>query len=205
MAHIKLKYGAGEQLITYEELESKRIDFWDEDNISLSLFPYKPIRSAYEDAPSHFLRSFKRSDQDAVPMAGAHVCQSLVPFVDEWRERFNIKIIVPVPSHTAYRVAPSSKDICRLVARVFKLSYSENLLFRTETVIPAHMSYFGRRLSMPEHFQTLACKTNADLEGAGIVLFDDLRTTGHTSQACKRRLRERNCGEVVRLFLGRTL
>jgi predicted amidophosphoribosyltransferase len=39
---------------------------------------------------------------------------------------------------------------------------------------------------------------------AGVLLFDDVRTTGSTSLACRWRLqRDVNAGQVVRLFLAR--
>jgi hypoxanthine-guanine phosphoribosyltransferase len=85
------------------------------------------------------------------------------------------------------------------------LQYPEGLLFRRESINPAHLAYPGQRPTSMEHFQSLGCR-KADLEGAGVILFDDIITTGDTSQACKRRLQQdTKCGEVVRPFLGKTV
>lgn len=95
--------------------------------------------------------------------------------------------------------------MCGFIAKMFPwLDYPQELLFRKETMNAAHLAYPGQRPTATEHFQSLGCR-KADLDGAGLILFDDMRATGNTSQACGWRLQQdAKCGEVVRLFLART-
>ena len=189
----------------FSHIGRQRIDFWDEDNLSLSLFRYRPGKSGQTDEATQFILRFKESDSACLPVALMQVYEALGRFSEDWKCELGCRYIVPVPSHLAHEVSPSSKLVCRFIAKMFPwLQYPEDLLFRKESVTPAHLAYLGRRPTSTEHFESLGCN-KADLEGAGVILFDDVRTTGDTSQACKRRLQlDTRCGEVVRLFLGRT-
>jgi hypothetical protein len=94
--------------------------------------------------------------------------------------------------------------LCRFMSSVFPfLQYPEDLLFRKQSVRPSHMALPWERPTPNDHFESLACK-KADLAGAGVILFDDVRTTGSTSQGCRWRLQQAGCGHVVRIFLGKT-
>lgn len=184
-------------------LRSQRIDFWDEDNRSLSLFRYKPGAAGESDPVTQFILGSKDPDSIYHTTATEEVFDALSKFLDQWKNDFDCRYFLPVPSHTAYNVPPASKKLCRFMARAFELQYPEDLLYRAISVPPAHMARSWERLTPPQHFESLRC-SNADLRGAGVVLFDDVRTTGNTSQACRWRLQgHTNCGEVVRLFLGR--
>jgi len=92
--------------------------------------------------------------------------------------------------------------MCDLISKNFQMEYPVGLLFRRASVLPSHV-YPWERPSVAAHFESLGC-AKADLGGADVLLFDDVRTTGNTSQACKRRLQaDAKCGDVVRLFLAR--
>src|SRR5260370_21281499 len=118
------------------------------------------------------------------------VCGWLGRFAEEWKREFGCRYIVPVLSQLACNFSPSSKLVCRFIVRMFPwLQYPEELLFRRENVTPAHLAYPGQRPTSTEHFQSLGCN-NAGLGGAGLILFDDIVTTGDTSQACIRRLQQ---------------
>lgn len=195
---------AGEFSVDYSDIGRKRIDYWDEDNLSLSLFRYKPGKSGRTDEATQFILGFKASDSACLSVALMQVHGAVEQFSERWKCELGCRHIVPVPSHLAHEVSPSSKLACRFIAKMFPwLQYPEELLFRRESVTPAHL-YPGQRPTYMEHLESLGC-SKADLGGAGVLLFDDVRTTGDTSQACKRRLQlGAQCGEVVRLFLGRT-
>ncbi len=188
----------------YGDIGRKRIDFWDEDNLSLSLFRYKPGKSGLTDEVTQFILGFKASDSACLSVALMQVHGAVEKFAERWKYELGCSHIVPVPSHTAHKVSPSSTLACRFIAKMFPwLQYQEGLLFRRESVTPSHL-YPGQRPTYMEHLESLGC-SKADLRRAGVILFDDVRTTGDTSQACKRRLQlDAQCGEVVRLFLGRT-
>ncbi len=189
----------------YSDIGRKRIDFWDEDNLSLSLFRYKPGKSGLTDEATQLILGFKNSDPICLSAALMQVNDAVGKYSEIWKSELGCRHVIPVPSHMAHKVSPSSELACRFIAKMFPwLQYQQELLFRRESVIPAHPAYPGQRPTSPAHFQSLGC-SEADLRGAGVILFDDVRTTGDTSQACKRRLQlDAKCGEVVRLFLGRT-
>jgi predicted amidophosphoribosyltransferase len=188
----------------YSDIGRKRIDFWDEDNLSLSLFRYKPGKSGTDEV-TQFILGFKALDSACLQAAAMQIYDAVGKFSEDWKREQDCRHIVPVPSHIAHKVSPSSKLVCHFIAKKFPwLQYPEELLFRRESVIPAHQAYPGQRPTSMEHFESLGC-SKVDLGRAGVILFDDVRTTGDTSQACKRRLQlDAKCGEVVRLFLGRT-
>jgi hypothetical protein len=188
----------------YSDIGRNRIDFWDEDNLSLSLFRYKPSKHGQTDEVTQFILGFKECDSDCLRIAMTQVFEAAGKFSEEWNHERGCRYVVPVPSHVAFQVADASHAMCLFLASMFPwLRYPEKLLFRRETVIAAHQAYPGQRPTSMGHFASLGCG-KADLGGA-VILFDDIRTTGDTSQACKRRLQiDTRCGEVVRLFLGRT-
>jgi hypothetical protein len=198
--------GQGGQINSYDDIAQKRIDYWDEDNLSLSLFDYLPGRSGQTDEVTQFILRFKECDSACLPVALMQVHDALGKYLERWKREFDCRYVVCVPSHLAHEVSPSSKLMCRFIVQMFPwLKYPEQLLFRAESVTPAHLAYPGQRPTSTEHFQSLGCD-KLDLDGAGLILFDDIVTTGDTSQACRRRLqRDTRCGDVVRLFLGKTV
>jgi len=187
----------------YADIGRNRIDFWDEDNLSLSLFRYNPVTSGLSDDVTQFILGFKDSDSDCLGRATMEVYDAMAKFSEDWKCEYDCRYIVPVPSHTAHEVSFSSKFVCQFIAKMFPwLQYREELLFRRESVTPSHLAYPEQRPTATEHFESLGC-SKADLGGAGVILFDDVRTTGNTSQACKWRLQnDVKSGQVVRLFLG---
>jgi predicted amidophosphoribosyltransferase len=191
--------------VDYDNISRKRIDFWDEDNRSLSLFRYEPGKLGRSDEATQFILCFKDSGSACLSSACVQVYEALGKFSEDWRHQFDCRYIVPVPSHLAHEVSPSSMLMCNFIAKMFRwLQYPEGLLFRKKSVPAAHLADPGQRPGVTKHFQSLRC-SKADLAGAGVILFDDVRAPGNTSQACRRRLQQdTKCGEVVRLFLGRT-
>jgi predicted amidophosphoribosyltransferase len=179
----------------------RRVDFWDEDNLSLSLFAYKPSGSGKPDEAAELIRGFKAGDPEFFKTAMIQVYEAVGKFCEGWKREHNCRYVVPVPSHAAQKVSESSKDMCYFISKMFELEYLEGFLFREVSVIPAHLAYPGQRPTSMEHFESLGCNKQ-DLKGVGVLLFDDVLTTGDTSQACKRRLQLDACGKVVRLFLG---
>jgi hypothetical protein len=194
------------EINSYDNIGRKRIDYWSEDNLSLSLFHYLPGKSGQTDEATRFILRFKECDSAILPVALMQVHSAVENHLERWKSEFGCRYIVPVPSHLAHEVSPSSKLMCRFIVQTLPwLTYPEELLFRTESVTPAHLAYPGQRPTSTEHFQSLGCD-KVDLDGAGLILFDDIVTTGDTSQACRRRLqKDTRCGDVLRLFLGKTV
>lgn len=123
-------------------------------------------------------------------------------YIEEWKRDYSCRYIVrTLQPLTNYRL---TQETCARIASIFRLEYPEGLLFRESTVRSSHMASYWQRLSVKEQFDSLGCR-RTNLAGAGVVLFDDVRNTGNTSDACRRRLRDdAKCGEVIRLFLART-
>jgi len=132
-----------------------------------------------------------------------HVLDAMGKYLETWKNDFDCRYVVPVPSHRAGQVCEFSQLICCFICYEFPwLNYPERLLFRKESIRASHQSLPDQRPTYGEHLKSLGCE-NVDLKRAGVILFDDVRTTGTTSQACRGRLQQdTNCGEVVRVFLG---
>jgi len=184
----------------------KRIDFWDEDNLSLSLFPYRPVCRGRNDEATRLVLGFKNFEHEYLDEAVRHAHDAFRKFAERWTGDFGCRYIVPVPRHTANQVSLSSKVLCGVLSDMFPwLEYRERLLFRRTSVPQAHMARPWKRPTPTEHFESLACRDADLVVGAGIILFDDVRTSGNTSQGCRWRLKQdTRCGEVIRVFLGRT-
>jgi len=189
----------------YEDIGELRNVRWNEDNLSLSLFCYKPGRSGQTDRATQFILDFKNFSPNCLSTALRQVHHVLQEYVEQWRRDFDCRYVIPVPGHAAGDVPRSSQLVCDFLSSVFPwLQYPERLLFRQTSVPPAHMARPWERPTAQEHFESLGC-SEADLAGAGVILFDDIRTSGNTSLACKWRLQQgTGCGDVVRIFLGRT-
>lgn len=187
------------------ELKQKRLNFWDEDNLSFSLFPYKPTRGGEADEVSQFILGFKHLDTPNLSEAVYQICDALQRYVAIWKLDFNLQYVLPTPGHRAGHIPESSQLLCRILATQFEFIYRDDILYRKESIRPSHMTHPRQRPTASEHFDSLGCLSGANLNGAGVLLFDDVRTTGNTSQACRWRLQEdTKCGDVVRVFLGCT-
>lgn len=193
------------ETLPWSKIRGKRNICWSWDNLSLSLFVYKTAGSVQADEVTQFIHAFKASkDHECFKAAIVEVYGAAGESVEEWKREYNCRYVVPVPSSRAHEIAAFSADMCSFIASTFHLEYPERLLFRERSVPPSHMANYWQRLSVKEQCDSLGCR-DTNLAGAGIILFDDVRNTGNTSDACRRRLRDNTkCGDVVRIFLART-
>ncbi len=193
------------ETLPWINIRGKRDVCWDSVNLSLSLFVYKTVGSGHSDEVSNFIHAFKASkDTECFKTAMVEVYDAAGEFIEEWKREFDCRYVVPVPSSRAHEISGYSKDMCSFIESTFHLEYREGLLFRERSVPPSHMANYWQRLSVKEQCDSLACRETIS-NGAGVILFDVIRNTGNTSQACRRRLRDdAKCGEVIRLFLART-
>jgi hypothetical protein len=172
--------GLGELMETlpWINIRQKRKVCWDEANRSLSLFVYRAVRSRQADEVTKFIHAFKASDPEAFKAAIVEVYDAAGESIEEWKREcneeqkqennYNCRYVVPVPSHSAHQISESSRRMCDFIATIFHLEYPETLLFRKETITPAHLAYPGQRPTSTEHFQSLGCGV-ADLGRAGII------------------------------------
>lgn len=193
------------ETLPWINIRGERDVCWSWDNLSLSLFVYRTVGSGQADEITKFILAFKASiDDECMKAAMVEIYDTAGEYIEEWKQQYNCRYVVPVPSSRAHEISRYSKAVCGFIAKIFHLEYPEGLLFRERTVPSSHMAAYWQRLSVKEQFDSLGCR-ETNLAGAGVILFDDVRNTGYTSQACGRRLREdAKCGEVIRLFLART-
>lgn len=193
------------ETLPWISIRGKRDVCWDWDNLSLSLFVYKTVRSGQVDEVTKFIHAFKASkDPECFKAAIVEVYQAAGESIEEWKREHNCRYVVPVPSSRAHEISGYSREMCSFIASTFHLEFPEGLLFRERSVPPSYMATYWQRLSIKDQFDSLGCR-ETNLAGAGVLLFDDIRNTGNTSQACRWRLKDdAECGEVIRLFLART-
>jgi predicted amidophosphoribosyltransferase len=195
------------EILPWSKIRGKRDICWSWDNLSLSLFVYKTAGSGQADEVTQFIHAFKASkDHECFKASIFEVYDAAGESIKEWKQEcnYNCRYVVPVPSSRAHEIAAFSRDMCSFIASTFHLEYPDRLLSREHSVLPSHMANYWQRLSVKEQYDSLGCR-DTNLAGAGIILFDDVRNTGNTSDACRRRLRDNTkCGDVVRLFLART-
>jgi hypothetical protein len=140
--------------LDYNDIGRERFVYWDEDNLSLSLFRYKPgkIRT---DKATQFVLCFKESGSAC--FSTACVYEALGKILEDWKREkreFDFRYVVPVPSHLAHEVSASSKLICGFISKMFPwLQYPGELLFREEDMPAAHLAYPGQRPTATEQFQ----------------------------------------------------
>src|SRR5208282_1186897 len=163
---------------SFSEIGRRRLDFWDGDNLSLSLFSYKAGKSGEIDEVTQLILGFKNFDPACLSTTFVQVYDAFGKFAEGWRREFGCRFIIPVPSHAERRVSKSSVATCRFIAEAFPwLQYPEELLFRKHAARPAHAGLPWRRPTPQVHFESLGC-SGVDLAGAGVILFDDLKTKG---------------------------
>jgi predicted amidophosphoribosyltransferase len=192
------------ETLPWINIREKRDVCWSWENKSLSLFVYRTVGSGQADEVTRFIHAFKASkDHECFKAAIVEVYEAAGKYIEEWKREYDCRYVVPIPSSRAREISGYSKEMCKFVASTFRLEYRE-ALFRERTVPSSHMATYWQRLSVKAQCDSLGCR-DTNLAGVGVILFDDVRNTGNTSDACRRRLRDdAKCGEVIRLFLART-
>jgi predicted amidophosphoribosyltransferase len=180
------------------------VNEWENDN--LWVLPYHTKRSGTADGVSEFIWQFKSGAREALYAAVQLLSEAIEEHEDALRAQYDCSIIASAPSSRQGFPKPLPENVCtELAERHPWLAHAPRLLHRTQTVRQAHLCRPGERPNFGTHIQTIACGAQYNLDGRGVLLFDDVLTTGGTSQACAAILRQKpNCGNVVGLFLGRT-
>jgi ComF family protein len=117
-------------------------------------------------------------------------------------ERFDL--IVPMPLHWRRRWERGfnqSALLARAIGRVWNVPV-KNAVRRVKATVPqAGLTNAKRRANVAKAFVE---KRNAGLEGARVLLVDDVLTTGATAAACARALKRAGAKHVALLAVART-
>jgi hypothetical protein len=172
----------------------------------LWVLPYYTKRSGNADGVSAFIWQFKDGYVQAFNVALELLSNAIEKHEHFLRTKYGCSLIAAAPSSKQGFPKPLPENVCSELARRHSwMAYAPRLLQRTRTVRQAHRCPPGGRTTFFDHLETIACGAQYNLERRGVLLFDDVLTTGDTSLACASTLRQQaNCGNVVGLFLGRT-
>lgn len=113
-------------------------------------------------------------------------------------------IVAPVPMHTRRlreRGYNQAELLARRVARHCNLQYEERLLFRTRQVQPQAgvRNAVERAVNVAD---SIAVSADSEIAGAGIILVDDVATTGSTLETCAAALKQAGATPVWGLTLA---
>ena len=113
-------------------------------------------------------------------------------------------LLIPVPMHPRRRKERGYNQaelLARRVERICGLAYDDRALHRSRNVDPqAGMNSAALRVS--NVLGSVAVKPGANVEGAGIILVDDVATTGNTLDTCAKELKEAGATSVWGLTLA---
>ena len=114
------------------------------------------------------------------------------------------EIVAPVPMHAARlreRGYNQAELLARRVARHCNLQYEDKLLFRTRQVQPqAGIGSAAERVANVA--DSIGVSAGRDVAGVGIILVDDVATTGSTLETCASALKQAGAGSVWGLTLA---
>ena len=116
------------------------------------------------------------------------------------------EIVIPVPMHAGRqreRGYNQAELLARRVAAHCDLEYEEKLLFRTRQVQPqAGIGSAAERAVNVADSIGVSADGDGDVAGAGIILIDDVATTGSTLEICAAALKQAGATSVWGLTLA---
>src|SRR4051812_34010563 len=196
----------------YREINAKIISEWDEDNHSIYALQY-------DNSVPTFIKALKgeasisgceatASRGFALALAADLLSQCVERFRAEVFEEHQCRFIAAVPSHQKGPALDCAELLCGMVADCFaELHHSKGALIRTETVLQSHKVQTCERPTHTDHSSTLRYAGPCISGTEGLLLLDDVRRKGETSQACIHEIMETTgCSResIIRLFLART-
>ena len=122
----------------------------------------------------------------------------------EFFKQANFDLLLPIPHHWRDRLfafAPASDIVAYDISRILKVPIDRHILFKQKRT-PKQQSLVpsARRANLQNAFE---CSQHVHLDGAKILLVDDVLTTGTTCQRATRELLKAGAAEVSVAVLGR--
>jgi len=179
------------------ELRASVSEGWFDSRRKFALFQYTPSR--------HAVIAFKEGNEEALAELGQWVLGTL-PGIRSWLASASVRYIVSAPRHVVGGFAPGEAICAQLAAGLPGLEHLPGALVRT-TETPSAYQSGADRLGVAAHLETIRYVGPPlnQVHPFGIILFDDVHTSGATSAACELVLRlATGCDTVLGLFLSRT-
>lgn len=163
--------------------------------------PFSAARAVfpYDDFSRDLILGFKHGDRtDLAPAFGTWMCRSATKLIEQ------SEYVVPVPLHwrrLMKRRYNQAGLLAQEIARQSGLKYEPALLKRIRhTAVQGHLSRMARQKNLQGAFQIIG-----DIDGARILLVDDVLTTGATVLGCTNALLRAGAAEVRVITLARVL
>ncbi|NLD38974.1 MAG: ComF family protein [Desulfatiglans sp.] len=165
---------------------------------------YDELRSPYlyEDKIMEAIHRLKYSGKSYLAKSMGRL---LADFLTEWTGDLDGMIMIPVPLHKRklrQRGFNQSVLLAKSISRLLNLKTDYFTLTRIRyTETQTGLTLEERRKNVKGAFEVTG---NANLNGKGVILVDDVATTGNTMDECARVLKKAGCTRVFGLTLART-
>lgn len=169
------------------------------------LLKYSPIRVGND--ATFFILDFKENVDSAVEDAIEMLIPRFKDMEERLRDQFGCRYIVSIPPHAAGRSSVPCERVCAALAHQYGwLTHIPDALVRSENVRKAARSPTGQRPTTEDHVRTIYFgRRDLKIGNRGIIMVDDVYTTGSVSGACRAVIKSATgCPRVIGVFLGRT-
>lgn len=156
--------------------------------------------AVYSESIRESIHSLKYKNN--VPL-GYFFSQQLVPLVD--KAGWNFDLVVPVPlnrSHYRERGYNQSSLIARPLARSLGLPFTDSALKRIRETSPQFKLNAEERI---KNVKDAFYGNPANIKGKGVLIIDDVITTGATMENCSKALVEAGATKVYCLSVARVI
>lgn len=174
------------------------------------LFPYYPKDTLLKNQYTELVWQFKNSETDALQIVTRLAVQAFALHERALRGRSPVWYLVTMPPHTKGASNVPCEILCaRLALHYSWLVHLPKALVRVEDVTKsATAKYEGkRRADYWDHVETISYEGPELMSPeSGMILVDDVYTTGNTFDACYGIIRDVACClEIIGFFVGTTV